>query len=316
MSSTSLGEGAPGEGAVDGARAGVDRGPDPGLRGAVPFTFDCHRCGHCCTHGSGHVWLAPGEVERLADALAMPPAAFRARFVRTVAGPEERAESGAGKDPARGSLRESLREGPDGRCSLLEGANTCTVYGARPEHCRTFPYWPSVLGGGDGFRRAAEVCPGITVEPTAAARAEAFERLAALYVELDALLAAVRPVCLGRGVCCRFEDAGHELFATALEADYAVAQHPEAPPPEAPGRCPYHVGGRCTARAGRPLGCRTYFCDQPFEEALQATHERLLGEIRRIEVECGYPRVYARFPALVQARGVGRSGKKNPTAPS
>jgi len=280
--------------------ASVPTPRDPGLDGVVPFTFGCHRCGHCCTHGSGHVWLAPAargvpaEVDRLAARLGLSPEAFRARFVRTV------------PNPATGELQESLREEPDGRCPLLEGAHTCTVYTDRPEHCRAFPYWPSVLGDADGFRRAAEVCPGIRVEPRPEARAEAFRRLAAVYAELEALLATVRPVCIARGVCCRFEDAGHELYATALEADYAVHHHPAAPPPEAPGRCPYHVAGRCTARAGRPLGCRTYFCDRPFEEALQATHERLLADIRRIEAETGYPRVYARFPALVEARGVGR----------
>ena len=41
-----------------------------------------------------------------------------------------------------------------------------------------------------------------------------------------------RPVCIVRGVCCRFEEAGHELYATALEADYARDRHPEAPAPE------------------------------------------------------------------------------------
>jgi Fe-S-cluster containining protein len=266
---------------------------DPGREGVVPFTFACHRCGHCCTHGNGHVWLAPGEDTRLAAHLGLTLDAFRARYVRTA------------PDPRDGVLRESLREGADGRCPLLAGSNTCTVYTDRPAHCATFPYWPSVLQDPDGFRRAAEVCPGLQVEPTPEARAEAFRRLAAVYAELEALLAAVRPVCLARGVCCRFEEAGHELFATALEADYAAAHHPDAPAPEAPGRCPYHVAGRCTAREGRPLGCRTYFCDKPFEEALQATHERLLAEVRRIEVETGYPRTYARFPALLAARGVG-----------
>ncbi|MEZ6014342.1 MAG: YkgJ family cysteine cluster protein [Planctomycetota bacterium] len=281
------------------ARSAGD-GADPGLAGVVPFTFGCHRCGHCCSHGSGHVWLAAGEVERLAARLGATPEAFRARYVTHVLRPET------------GALEESLRERPDGRCPLLEGANECSVYTDRPAHCASFPYWPSVLADPAGFQRAAEVCPGIRVEPTPEVRAAAFARLAAVYAELDALLAAVRPVCIGRGVCCRFEDAGHELYATALEADYAAAQHPSAPPPEAPGRCPYHVSGRCTARAGRPLGCRTYYCDQPFEGALQATHERLLADIRQIEADLGYPRVYAKFPALLAARGVGPAQSAHP----
>ena len=116
------------------------------------------------------------------------------------------------------------------------------------------------------------------------------------------------------GVCCRFEEAGHELFATALEADFAAERHPDAPAPEAEGRCPYHVRGRCTARAGRPLGCRTYFCDRRTESVLAEAHEHFLREVRRIEVEEDYPVAYGRFPALLAARGIG--GKEPTPAPS
>ena len=109
------------------------------------------------------------DFERLADeAVARLPEAFRARYVHTV------------PNPATGTLQESLREGKGGRCPLLEGANTCSVYTDRPEHCRTFPYWPSVLGDAKGFQRAAEVCPGIRVgylAPGAAAGAVPGERV-------------------------------------------------------------------------------------------------------------------------------------------
>ena len=39
---------------------------DPGLMGVVPFTFECHRGGHCCSGGSGHVWVDETELEGLA----------------------------------------------------------------------------------------------------------------------------------------------------------------------------------------------------------------------------------------------------------
>ena len=71
-------------------------------------------------------------------------------------------------------------------------------------------------------------------------------------------------------------------------------------------RCPYHVGGRCTAREGRPLGCRTYFCDTRTEDALAQTHELLLRRVREIARDTGYPEGYARFPRMLAARGVGR----------
>lgn len=265
----------------------------PGLAGVVPFRFECHRCGHCCSGGQGYVWLEPGEAGRMAARLGMDEEAFVARHVRTV------------PDPRTGELRASLRE-ERGRCSLLQGANECGVYEDRPEHCRTFPFWPGVLEDRDAFERARETCPGIAVEVEEATREAAFAALAALYAEVDAFVAASGAVCELSGRCCRFEEAGHELFATALEADYAAQRAPEAPAPEAPGRCPYHVRGRCTAREGRALGCRTYFCDPRTSDALEAAHERFLGRVRAIEREHGYPAAYGRFPALLAARGVGR----------
>lgn len=272
---------------------------DPGLRAAVPFTFQCQRSGHCCTHGEGYVWVEPGEVATLAAAKGMDETAFRARHVRTVL------------DPLRGELRLSLTESAElppgnGRCSLLEGTNHCGVYDARPTHCRTFPYWDSVMGGGEGFERARAVCPGIRPVTEDEQRARAFRALEELYREVDALVERSRAVCLVRGLCCRFEEAGHLLYATALEADYAASVRPDAPPPAAPGRCPYHVGGRCTAREARPLGCRTYFCDAGPEEALQEAHEFFLRRIRAIEQEFGLPAGYAPFPAQLAARGVGQ----------
>lgn len=73
------------------------------------------------------------------------------------------AEAFAGRHVVRVEGRWSLRERPDGRCSLLEGLNDCTIYRARPEQCRTFPFWPSILAGGEGLRRAAAVCPGLEI---------------------------------------------------------------------------------------------------------------------------------------------------------
>lgn len=268
------------------------RGVDPGLTAAVPFTFSCHRCGHCCSGGSGHVWVQEEELPALAAARGMSTAAFVARFVRRV------------PRPPTGELALSLTE-EGGRCALLEGANTCSVYAARPAHCREFPYWSDVLAGGEAFERARQSCPGIAVRVPPPVRRAAFAALEALYEEVDRFVAGSRSVCLLRGVCCRFEEAGHELFATALEADYAAHRHPKAPPPEAPGRCPYHVAGRCTARDGRPLGCRTYFCDRRTQGVLSEAHEHFLGRIRAIEREHGYPRAYGRFPALLAARGIG-----------
>jgi hypothetical protein len=271
-----------------------------GLEGVVPFRFECHRCGHCCTGSSGQVWVEEDEVEGLAAALGCSVEAFAGTYLRGVV------------DPADGRSRLSLRErsGGDagGACVLLEGAEHCRVYAARPRHCAEFPFWPSVLADRDAFERARATCPGIAVEVSKEARTAAFAALERLYEEVDGVTGASGAVCRTSGVCCRFEEAGHELYATALEADYAAAHQPAAPQPEAPGRCPYHVAGRCTAREGRALGCRTYFCDPATTTTLQEAHERFLARLRGIERECGYPAAYGRFSALLAARGVGGGG--------
>lgn len=273
------------------------QGEDPGLSGVVPFRFHCHRCARCCSGGSGHVWLSESELPQLASQLDMDQASFLARYVRRV------------PDPESGHLRLSLRESGSGesggRCILLEGQNECSVYSARPEHCRRFPYSDQVLNDERAFEAARATCPGITVEVDEDLRQQAFRDLEELYAEVEAFIAKASPVCIQRGVCCHFEEAQHELFASALETDYALAQHPDPPRPEGKGRCPYQVGKRCTARAGRPLGCRLYFCDRNTESVLREAHEHFIGRLRAIERERGYPASYARFVELLAARGVG-----------
>ena len=232
----------------------------------------------------------------MAQALEVSEVAFEERFVRTVA------------DPATGQLRLSLRE-QAGRCVLLEGSNHCAVYKNRPSHCSRFPYWESVLEDPEGFERARSTCPGITPLATPGQKEAAFAGLEALYTELEEEIRSIAPRCEMSGLCCRFEEAGHELYATALEADYAAAQHPLAPAPEGPGRCPYHVAGRCSAREGRALGCRTYFCDESKQVQLEELHETYLGRIRELEQLTGYPISYRRFSSQLHERGVGVSGK-------
>lgn len=277
---------------------------DPGLRAALPFRFACHRCGHCCTAGSGYVWLEEDEVGRLAARLGLERGLFLTRMTRTV------------QDPMSGAMRLSLREqsASGGRCVLLEGESHCSVYEDRPRHCSSFPYWPSVLAGGEAFESARSICPGIQVLVDEETRALAFARLRELYLEIEQQIDRLQPRCELSGFCCRFEEADHRLYATALETDYALAAHPDLPEPEAPGRCPYHVGGRCTAREGRALGCRTYFCDERTTEELEALHERALARIRIIERETGYPASYTLFPAALQARRAG--SPPPPSAPS
>ncbi len=106
--------------------------------------------------------------------------------------------------------------------------------------------------------------------------------LSSLYTSADSAVSATGVTCLGGGVCCKFDCAGHRLYLSTGELALLVRQ----PPPNVPqldrGRCPYQVGPRCTARDRRPLGCRVFFCDPQSAAWSEALYERLHADIRRL----------------------------------
>ena len=115
--------------------------------------------------------------------------------------------------------------------------------------------------------------------------------LGQVYADVDSDLAGLALRCMGGGVCCRFDVAGHRLFVTTGELAYLIG--PDGPPqPSAPGHCPYQLGPRCTQRQRRPLGCRVYFCDDAAAERLadlyQRHHRRIVGLHERLGVTYRY----------------------------
>jgi hypothetical protein len=119
--------------------------------------------------------------------------------------------------------------------------------------------------------------------------------LRGLYAELDAEVARLSPVCSISGRCCRFREYGHTLFISYVEAEYLVSVAP--PPGRAPddgATCPWQDHrGRCTAREGRPLGCRVFFCDPTFDDAAPALSERYIARLRVLADRHGLPWDYA-----------------------
>ena len=117
-----------------------------------------------------------------------------------------------------------------------------------------------------------------------------------LYAELDQAVSDAGPVCRLSGRCCRFEEYGHTLFLSTIEAQLLVA---EAPPPVRPLdtglTCPWQdEHGRCTARDARPLGCRVYYCDPTYEpEVAPALTERFLKRLKELTDYHGLPWNYA-----------------------
>ncbi|MBN2324200.1 MAG: YkgJ family cysteine cluster protein [Spirochaetes bacterium] len=109
------------------------------------LSFECTRCGGCCSGFPGYVWLSEAELFRLCDFRGLDPAVFAGRFTRVV----------RGFGPPRLSLIE--KDGFD--CVFFDDG--CTVYEARPFQCSSFPFWKRNLVSPASWERTADFCPGV-----------------------------------------------------------------------------------------------------------------------------------------------------------
>ncbi len=109
----------------------------------LPFArFQCQPgCTRCCD-GEGSVYLSEEDIVRLASFLDLTPAECERRYIYRTR-----------------NLRR-LRTPRNGPCRFL-GPSGCAVYAARPTQCRTFPFWPEILGDRKEARATAKYCPGI-----------------------------------------------------------------------------------------------------------------------------------------------------------
>ncbi len=106
------------------------------------------------------------------------------------------------------------------------------------------------------------------------------QRVLAIYAEADAAVAAAGPRCDASGRCCRFQEYGHTLFISNLEADVLLESAPPYAKPVSGDFCPFQVENLCTAREPRPLGCRVYFCDSAYQETGTAISETFLRRLK------------------------------------
>jgi len=268
--------------------------------------FECRRCGRCCCGSPGYVWVTRVEAGRIAAYLGTDRDGFVAKYMRRI------------------GRRYSLRERRNGDCVFY--ADGCIIYPVRPAQCRTFPFWPENLTSRPTWRGLAEGregCPGID-RGRAWTRAEiellsgrsrprrravrgdlgrALRGLLRLYAELDAEIAPLMETCSGCGACCDFATHDHVLFVTELERALLVARRGSGNPDAVPGRCPYQAGAVCSARDVRPLGCRTFFCDEAAGERGRRLHETWLRRMMPLRERCGLALSYA--PLLNGGAGDG-----------
>ena len=127
----------------------------PTMTGKFPtagMRFACQSCGGCCrSRGRFHyVYVSLPERRRLARCLHLSVRTFTVRYCN--------------KTEGFFHLRSSGRD-----CVFLEG-NRCRVHCARPEQCRTWPFWPENMPPRVWRRDIAAKCPGIGQGPRIAPR--------------------------------------------------------------------------------------------------------------------------------------------------
>jgi Fe-S-cluster containining protein len=111
------------------------------------LSFECTRCGNCCTGAPGYVWVTADEIAAIARHLGQPVEVVRATYTYRTSG------------------RISLRERANGDCVFWDKKVGCTVYPARPAQCRTWPFWESVTESRRTWTKTAENCPGMNHGP-------------------------------------------------------------------------------------------------------------------------------------------------------
>lgn len=106
--------------------------------------FTCTECGDCCRTHDEYRWvfLTAKDITRLAKAKKLERRAFLHEF--TERGPE--------------GLR--VLKWPDAAACIFLGEKGCEVYEARPEQCRTWPFWPENLKRAVWEKEVVPFCPG------------------------------------------------------------------------------------------------------------------------------------------------------------
>ncbi len=110
---------------------------------APGLSFECTQCGNCCTGNPGVVWVTDAEIHALAELRQQTYGEILIHHTRLV------------------GSRRTLTEFANGDCTFFDGqTRRCTVYAARPEQCRNWPFWRSNLESPEAWSRVQSLCPG------------------------------------------------------------------------------------------------------------------------------------------------------------
>lgn len=106
------------------------------------LSFECCRCGGCCTGAPGFVWVSDEEAVQIAEYLGIGRDEFIATYTRLH------------------GLRRTIREVGDNYDCMLLGDKGCRIYPVRPIQCRTWPFWRMNVKTPEAWADTVERCPG------------------------------------------------------------------------------------------------------------------------------------------------------------
>jgi uncharacterized protein len=123
------------------------------------LAFSCSMCGNCCSGSSGSVRFTDAEADEMAAQVKLNTEDFYSKYTR---------RRGRG-NRAYFELKEVRTDSGAMDCVFLDrskipGKAICSLYGARPGQCRTWPFWPELLESEKAWKDAKlgpEGCPGL-----------------------------------------------------------------------------------------------------------------------------------------------------------
>ncbi|MDX2131620.1 MAG: hypothetical protein SFY69_06185 [Planctomycetota bacterium] len=133
------------------------------------------------------------------------------------------------------------------------------------------------------------------------------EALDAIEAMIEDQVGARNPACWGSGRCCAFEQAGHRLYTTGLEAARTIVRLPPGvlltrdalDGALARGDCPFLTANLCGVHLAKPGACRVYFCDRSAQDWQHELAERVHEAVRRAHDRFGVAYRYAEWRALL-----------------
>jgi Fe-S-cluster containining protein len=112
--------------------------------------FQCQGSGKCClSRGQyGFVYLTLKDRKKIAEFFKIPTREFTEKYC----------------DKDKNGNFHLIEKKMQDNCMFLKGSR-CGIYEARPTQCRTWPFWPEVMGAKTWAKEVAAFCPGVGKGP-------------------------------------------------------------------------------------------------------------------------------------------------------